>query len=244
MHITRLRRAAAAAAGLAALAVASGASAATVEKPTFAKQQVWFNCDGQQTKVVNANNAALSGKVPGWDTSAPTQSVQAGAGCGTADPSLLIATVEDTSVADATWSGTYVGNLDAITVEAYDIYVGSARGGVTQFGVTPRLFVDGAAVALTPANIIVQPAPTSTGAAEKIAFTITGLGLTEDLDEDGVADPGPGTLSRKITVQLQSQYFNSTFVSAWVWDTTEVPGGLVFNPTTREAATVAAQGEE
>lgn len=239
MFTTRLRRAAVVGAALSAMAVTT-ASATAVASPTFNQQQVWFNCDGQQTKVVNANNAALGGQVPGWDTSAPTASVSGGAGCGQLDPAFLIATVEDTAVADGAWSGTFTGNLSSLTVELHSIYAGTARAG-TKFGIIPRLYVDGQPLTFDKANLDVTPVRSSTGASEKITFSLTGLKLTEDLNKDGIPDPGSGTKQRKITLQVANRYIDGNAVGAWVWDTTEVPSGIVFNPPSAEPVGLVRQ---
>jgi len=69
-----------------------------------------------------------------------------------------------------------------------------------------------------------------------------GVILLEDLDKDGVADPGDGTVKHTVTLQLQHTYIDASPVGAWVWDTTEVPSGIVFNPATAEAAKLQRTG--
>jgi hypothetical protein len=220
------------------LVAAGTATASTDTAPVFSSERVYFHCTGP-TKATNANLAAGSA-IPTWDTSAPTGSVSGGAGCGTADPAFLVdGTAEKPTPTnlDGVWSGTFTGNLRSITVEAHAIYTGAARSGAFQFGVTPVVFVDGKRMVSDPATLRVTPVPSSTRASEKITFTLAGLNLTEDLDKDGKADAGPGTTKRTITVQLRNQFADVNGVVAWVFDTTEVPSGLTFNPGSPELVT-------
>jgi hypothetical protein len=222
---------------LAALMFGNGANAIG-EPPTFAQQRVYFHCNGT-TKAGNINYAAQS-TMPGWNTTAPAASVTSGAGCGTADPGVVGAGAESQNLHDAAWQGTFTGNIQAITVEAHTIYVGSARGGVTNFGLAPKLFVDGSEVSLSAAFLTMRPVPSATAASEKVLFSISGLNIVDDADGDGIADPGPGTTEHTVTLQLAGYYFNSTLLNAWVYDTTEVPAGITFNPATLESARLSA----
>jgi hypothetical protein len=218
------------------LVAAGTATASSTEPPTFRSERVYFHCTGP-TKATNVNLAAGSA-VPTWDTTAPTGSVTGGAGCGSADPALLVdGTAEKPTPTnlDGVWTGTFTGNLSSLTVEAHAIYTGAARSGAFQFGVTPVLFVDGVRKVTDPATLRITPVPSSTRASEKITFTLTGLNLTEDLDGDKVPDAGPGTKKRTITLQLRNQFADVNGVVAWVFDTTEVPAGITFNPATAEA---------
>lgn len=68
--------------GAVAILVALAAPASAV--PTFRSETVYFHCTGS-TKVSNANNAASDSTPTTWNTTAPAQSVQQGAGCGAID---------------------------------------------------------------------------------------------------------------------------------------------------------------
>jgi hypothetical protein len=222
---------------LAALVLGNGAGA-TGEPPTFAEQRVFFHCNGP-TKVGTVNYAAET-TMPGWNNTPPAASVSTGAGCGNADPGVLGAGAETQNLYDAAWQGTFTGNIQAITVEAHTIYLGSGRGGLTQFGVAPMLYIDGAEVPLSAEFVTITPIPSTTAASEKILFSISGLNIVDDADGDGIADPGPGSTDHTVTLQLGGYYANSTLLSAWVYDTTEVPAGMTFNPPSLEAAQLQA----
>lgn len=226
--MARLRNAAIAV--LAAAMLVPATAGAEGELPTFTQQDVWFNCDGQDAKVVNA-----SAKIPGWDTTKPTASVQSGAGCGQLDPAFLINTVENTSQADASWTGTFTGNLNQLTVELHSIYAGTARTGAQKFGFTPKLYIDGELISFDKAILEATPVPSATKASEMIRFSLTNLNVVDDLNADGIADPGPGTTEHTITLQAANQYINTNGLGAWVWDTSEVPAGISFNSATTEA---------
>ena len=184
--------------------------------------------------------------MPDWETTAPTASVTSGAGCGTADPSFLIVTVEDTSQADGAWHGTFTCNLHAVTVElhtahtAHTAHAGTARA-VPGFAVTPRLFFDGAQVALETADVEATPTPSATGASEKVVFTLDGLGIVER-DEDDSPVAGESTVEHITTLQVNHTYLDGSPVGAWLWDTTEVPAGLVLDPATSAGPVVHAVG--
>ena len=209
-----------------------GAMPANAEiAPTLRSEQVYFHCSGS-TKLANANNAE-TGEVPSWDTIAPTQSVQDGAGCGWVDPSPLRNTQSE-GASDGVWKGYFQGNLDSLTVQAHAIGVGPGRNGANQI-VRATLFIDGESVFGTEASgnaarreIVMKPVVSSSQASALFEFTITGLGL---LTEDG-----DGLYEREIALTLAS---GSEPVQGWVFDTTEVPSGIVFNPATPAAVTVA-----
>ena len=199
--------------------------------PTLRSEQVYFHCSGD-TKLANVTNAD-SGAVPSWDTTAPTGSVTQGAGCGWADPSPVRNTQSE-GLSDGVWKGFFNGNLDSLTVQAHAIGVGPGRSGANQT-VRVTLFVDGESVFGTDASgnasrreVVMKPVVSSSQASALFEFTITGLGL---LTEDG-----EGMSEREIAVTLAS---GSEPLQGWVYDTTEVPSGITFNPATPAAVTVA-----
>ena len=199
--------------------------------PTLRSEQVYFHCSGD-TKLANATYADSS-VVPTWDTTAPTGSVTGGAGCGWADVSPLRNTQSE-GLADGVWKGYFTGNLDSLTVQVHAIGVGPGRAGSNQT-VRATLFIDGESVFGTDASgnagrrdVVMKPVVSSTQASALYEFTITGLGL---LTEDG-----EGTLEREIALTLATA---SEPAQGWVYDTTEVPSGIVFNPATPAAVTIA-----
>jgi hypothetical protein len=148
------------------LSLALPAGAVAEVTPTLRTERVYFHCNGD-TKVANVNYAD-SDILPGWDTNAPTQSVQDGAGCGWADPSATRSSQAGNSYHDGAWRGEFVGN----------------------------------------------PALTD------LPF------VTED---------GDGSRKHRIVLNVAAA---SEPLMAWVYDTTEVDSGMVFNPPEDELAEV------
>ena len=148
-----------------------------------------------------------------------------------------------------------------MTVRVHQLVTGNLRSGGTE---TLRLFGDVDGQPLFPPGaqpshgrtVTVTPVKSADGAIETYEFTITNLGIAEDIyDENGnvvdtrtgglVSEDGDGTNVHTIALGLgvHGTAFGQPTgykVATWVWDTTEVPGGITFNPATPAAATVAA----
>ena len=185
--------------------------------PTLRTEQTYFHCAGP-VKVQNFYTA--QGVIPGWDTNPPAGSVQAGEGCGYYEN--IITEDADPSPVKATWEGTFAGNLDSLTVELHRLL--PAAGASTNL-VVGTVTIDG--VERFSGDIDLQPVASETGASTMAKFSLRRLKyLTED---------GDGTTERTIRVTIDS--YNEQ-QSAWVWDTTEVPSGVVFNPASLAGSTV------
>lgn len=197
---------------------ASAAGTAPVEKRT---ERAYFHCTGTN-KVQNVEAAE-----PSWNTTAPAQSVQSGAGCG--HYSNLV-TLGGTPADDAAWAGTFTGNLDSMTVELYNIHASSDRA-AANMRLSVLVEVDGHIAYTHPvASAVTAPrTATSTGAADKIVFSLKGIGLA--------VEEGVGTAVHQVRVVVGE--YNET-QSAWVWDTTEVPAGITFNPATLQGKVLQA----
>lgn len=194
--------------------------------PTLRTERVYFHCVGP----VKAQNVALGqGTIPSWSVEAPTQSVQQGAGCGYYENAVGGYAGANRTTLDAVWAGTFDGNVDSVTVELHNIAVAASRA-TGPFKLRANLFIDGVDVIDPDApQIEIAPVPSDTHVSEELSFTVTGLGL---LDEDG-----DGSQTRQFELVIRSL---SEEQSAWVWDTTEVPAGLTFNPAEPAATAVAA----
>ena len=203
------------------------AGAEEVWSPNLVTQQVWFACGPE--KLENAED-----NVATWDTEAPTASVTTGAGCGTVDTPFM--QTAPGNLYDASWTGYFTGNLDTVNVELHNIYVGPARG-TGKLGAAVKLFVDG-----TPLfgelgkEVTLTPVRSATGLSEKVTIAITDIGYVAESDnsehEIALEMHGGATLNRGPTV--------TDTVSGWVWDTTEVPSGMTFNPTTLDPFVISA----
>jgi len=183
--------------------------------PTFRAEQNFFHCVGD-TKVQNLSFA--QGQVPSWNTTPPPGSVQAGNGCGYWDP-LINNNAPSPVPFYALWRGKSTGNLKNFSVELHRLLPASGATLPNQF----VLFVEVDGEERFNGNIVLTPTVSSSNASHKMQFTLQNLGYaTED---------GDGTQERTITLRLTS--FNET-QSIWVFDTTEVPAGITFNPPTTQ----------
>jgi hypothetical protein len=216
--------------------------ASAEDVPEIGPLTTYFHCAG----TVRAQNALTAQAPPSWNTTAPTLSVQDNAGCTTADPGSRTGTNQE-NVYDGVFKGSFTGNLDSLTLRLYDIGVGAARTGAAQ-ELAIRVSVDGKSMfgtylppespldAVSPRKevpvsktLTVTPKSTNSGATNYLELTVTGLGFVSEL--------GTGIAEREILVTVNSL---SEAGSAWAFDTTEVPGGISFNPTAPAAASIAA----
>jgi hypothetical protein len=235
LHFTRslLMRARLLLAVAALMALSVPASAQTTITPTFRAEQTYFHCHGQ-TKLANAEYATAS-TLPSWNTTKPTASVTSGAGCGWADTSALRSPQAGNSPHDGAWMGTFTGNLKSLTVEVHSISAGPGRaGGPQTFNAT--LFVDGVSMfglaadgRANRAAVTVTPVVSSSQASSSYTFTIDRLPFaTED---------GDGTKTREIILNLAA---SSEPLMGWVYDTSEVPSGITFNPAAAKGPVIRA----
>lgn len=217
--------------------------------PTFRTEGVYFHCTGP-TKV-HAVNTALSPSVVPWNTTAPSQSYTQGAGCGTVDTFFFHP--DPTTPYDASFRGTFSGNLRNLTVRLHNLVLGRVRTGtVTQLGV--RLQIDGQdylplGTGRNGSLVDVTPVPSSTGATELLEFSISDIGSAKEI-KDGqgnvidvqttgpVTEDGDGSLEREVTLIVTP--FFTPYNNAFVWDATEIASGMTFNPPTLAGTRVKA----
>ena len=196
-------------------------------------EDVFFHC-ATANKLANVDYLQ-STTLPTWDTTAPSASVQSGAGCGWVDNSAFRSTQAGNSAHDGAWSGTFTGNLSSLTATVHSISAGPGRAGGTQtFRAT--LLVDGVSMfglddtgRANRADITLEPKISSTQLSSEYQFTITNLPFA--------LEDGDGTKEREIVLNLAA---GSEPLMGWVYDTTEVPSGLTFNPATPAAVKVRA----
>lgn len=215
--------------------------------PSFRTENVYFHCSGS-TKLQNVNWQLGSGPAT-WDTNAPTQSFTQGAGCGSVD--TFFYNPDSENLYDAVFKGTVTGNLRDLTVRLHNLVLGRVRSTTTTpLGV--RLLVDGQPYLAGEAwgeRVDVTPVPSSTGATELLEFSITDLGsATEikdgqgnvvDVQTTGLAtEDGDGTVPREIVLTITP--FFTPYNNAFVWDATEIPSGIVINPSSPASARIRA----
>lgn len=192
----------------------------TEEQPTLRTERVYFKCvDGLKAQ----NVPALQGTYPTWSTEPPAGSVTDGEGCGQYEN--LLTNANNDNPFDLVVKGTFTGNLDAINVELHNIYVGTARD-TGNFDLRAKLYIDGFEYA-NVGPVTVNPEPSDTGISEKLTYSFRDIGLT--------GEHGDGTIEREVAIYVGSF---TEIQSIWVWDTTEVPAGLTFNPETLEQPSI------
>lgn len=196
----------------------------TTEQPTLRTERVYFKCV-DDLKVQNV--PALQGTYPTWSTEPPAGSVTDGGGCGQYEN--LLTNADPNNPFDLVVKGTFTGNLDAINVELHNIYVGTARTD-GNFNLRARLYIDGLEYA-NQGPVSVTPEPSSTGISEKLTYSFSEIGFKDE--------HGDGTIEREIGIYVGSF---TEIQSIWVWDTTEVPAGLTFNPATLERPIMPTAG--
>lgn len=228
--------------------------------PTFRQERVYFHCNGD-TKVYNANWLAQAGGeaayVP-WNTTPPPGSVTTGAGCGGADVGQI-----SNEFYDVVFLGTFTGNLRDVTVQLDEFIVNQMRENVTDVRLRVYGEIDGEPIfpggtpdtGYTGRTVTVTPTRVNSGATDRYIFSITNLGYAIDIfDEDGnLIDVETGGMALENGNGVNEHYLRllvgidsffgedpPTGTTTWVWDTTEVPSGLTFNPSGLAAAKVAA----
>lgn len=178
--------------------------------------RTYFHC-ADDIKVANVSAVANATEVS-WDTTAPTTSFQQGGGCGHADTNLT-GTADHNALYDAPFHGSYDGAIDSITFTVDAIDVGFSRvAGSIPFRL--HLQIDGRDVVARDDSVIYdfQSTPSSTGLTDRITFTVTNIGLIYEKDDK----------PHDIRATLYSHYLDGQ--NQWVFDATEIDGGLTFNP--------------
>lgn len=227
--------------------------------PTFRSQTVYFHCTGE-TPVYQANWVAAAGassSYASWDTSPPPGSVTDGNGCGGWD-----AGGASNEFGDPVFEGTFTGNVRAFTVRLYDFILPNARQGSTQ---RLKVYAEIDGIPLFPRGgtegiyegrtVNVAPVRGNSGLTDLYEFTITNVGFADEVkdasgnvvgvDTGGAAtENGNGTTEHtiKLLIGLAGGIGDDppTGMDFFVWDTSEVPSGITFNPASAAAATVAA----
>lgn len=198
------------------LVLPSAAGAAIIPEATFRSERVYFECVGD---VKLQNVARVQTATNPWSTEAPTQSVQDGGGCGHVEYGL------GGSQFDLVFEGTFTGNVDALTVHLHALSISEP---VFSIETIAKLSVDGVERLVTPAETLATTSENS-GVTVSAPFTVTGLGYG--------AEVGDGTRRRTFRLTISSPIRSSM---QWVWDTTEVPGGITFNPAAPAETVFAA----
>jgi hypothetical protein len=205
--------------------------------PTFRSERVYYQCGA--LKVNNANYLQ-TGNAAAWNTTAPAQSFQQGAGCGHLD--LVFYGTDPDSPYDAVFEGTFTGNISSMTFEIHNLLLGQVRA-AGSYSVGLRVLIDGSPLfgAAQGAEVSTTPELSSSGASEKMTFSLIKLGCAKNILDaqgnvinvktDGFAtEEGDGEEEHTILVAMDQYYLDQA--AAFVWGATEVPSGITFNAAT------------
>lgn len=184
----------------------------------YPEQQVWFH-EGD-SKL--GNQAAAP-----WDTTEPTASVTGGAGAGALSSNAALLAQDAPS---ATFAGTFTGCIDTLLFDLYS-FDPTNRTGTSASG-QPANHNLGLTVTVDGVDVF------SAGPLEA-ATTLANEGFGPNLNRFALdlgdtlalyADFGALQLDGEHTVEVRvTSWYANTGHSVYVWDTTEVPSGLVFN---------------
>lgn len=195
--------------------------------PEYIETAEYLHCNGA-TKVSNVH-AAVDGNRVAFDTTKPTASYTAGAGCGTID-TFLAGESNHNGLYDFPVHGTFTGNIDNITVRYWGIDFCGSRA-LEQWTVDLHLQIDGTDI-LTRAPATNAYAPTinsSTGISRLYEVTVTKVALNSEADH---------TAEHEIELTVYPKFVNGSGCVVWVYDAAEIDSGLVINDTTPSAVKV------
>lgn len=186
-----------------------------------------------QAETKAGNIAALgAGSFPSWNTTAPAASVRGGAGGGYAGNSASYLAPEVAEQTGLTVQGAFNGCLDTMLVNLYAAMPTNrtgTSGSLAESSLTAvvHLTIDGQKV-VDGVEVKTHSVPNPTGQATYLQrFSIVGLHAAM---QDFALDPAA---NHTIRFTVAPRYLN-TDNAVFVYDTTEVPAGFLFNGTPDE----------
>lgn len=194
----------------------------------YAEQAVWFH----EGEAKLSNGAAAP-----WDTTPPAASVTEGAGAGALSGSDVVvnSTAGQESVS-AVFAGTFEGCIDTILFDLYsfDPTNRSGTGGSGEPAAQDlrlRVNVDGVDV-LNVGPVEVATTFSNEAVGPNLNQFAVDLGsLMEQYAQHGYVQLD-GT--HDVEIEVAAWFVNTQAAVAYVWDTTEVPSGMVFNGAVTE----------
>lgn len=217
-------------------AVVLGVALPSGAGPTLRTETGFFHCaPDRTTPSTTANSVIGDPSIPGWAENAPAGSFTSGDGC-VGTTSNLVYGLSYNSQYDVPIEGTFVGNIDSITIRAYFL---PSRGRPAVISVRLHLGIDGKSMFGTDTNDTGFTGPTVRNVNVPATYTGEGLARVEFtvIKIGWLVEEGDGEIERTVNVTLASQ---SDAVGTVLMDTTEAPAGLTFNPPTPAPTTVKA----
>jgi hypothetical protein len=186
------------------------------------QEDVWIHqADTKAGNLPGFDEAASA--FPSWDTTAPTDSVQAGAGGGYLAAAPYNQNVNRTDPKAApTFRGTFTGPLDSMGITLY-LFTPARSIEATQ-AVALTLNIDGETVYVTGGEADRTPLQPAGDAVFKTDFAFTNIFAA--MERTGL-DTGPDAVHE--VELIISQWFSVNDNAVYVYDTTEVPSGIQFN---------------
>jgi hypothetical protein len=185
--------------------------------------------------------------------------VSDGNGCGAFDAGWV-----SNEVYDAVFEGTFSGNLRDMTIRIHDFVLNNDRDASAPVNLKIYAEVDGVPIfpggapdtGYAGRNVMVTPVRGNSGLTDAFEFSVTNIGFAKEIKDasgnvtnvetGGAAlEDANGTQEHTIRILLGLSAFpaeepQTTGSTLFVWDTTEVPSGITFNPSSLAAATVKA----
>ena len=180
-----------------------------------------------ETKAGNLGGIAPDAHaLPSWDTEPPASSVTGGGGGGTMSVNAVTVATAGNE-ARAVFEGTVTGAVDVMDV---DLHLIDARD-VSDNTWTLTLELNGWEIKRVDQAVVVPVVQDGATVAYRLDYAFTNL--LEAMVDEGADLAGENTF--RITAE---PWFIPFEYPLFVYDATEVPGGIVFNPESLDAGTV------
>ncbi len=200
----------------------------TADDLTVCREDVWFHRDGTAGNLAETDLAG----VPFFDTNAPEDSVAAGAGGGHAGLSLHNGTWSAVGNGERrpTYTPTFVGEFTgAIDSMLFDLYLfppasmaGEASGDPSTAPWRIDLVLSVAGEPLLTLADVAFPLEDGGNAVKRARFAV--IDIIDAFEDAGLSTTDANDVELEIV-----GYGLATNAAIWVYDTTEVPSGMVFN---------------
>lgn len=224
--------------------VAIEGDAATADDDVFACETATWIADPAGSKVGNLA-VADDTRYPTFSDEEPAASVSSGAGAGYLGTSLLQLNEPDVDATGFTIKGEFTGPIDALAITLHGVHSGLGRlpfsptgpippenpnptAPVERAGMTAYVSLEVDGMPIIPGQSLAvafttDAAPTA-AASERYRATITDLAN----DLYGL-DLGAETV-HQVTLRVTPRYINTDPAVVYLYGTSEVPSGVVFNP--------------
>ena len=195
----------------------------TEDDVSICRQDVWIHQAATKAGNLAASGAPNAGDFPSWDTTQPTVSVQSGAGAGYLSLAAFSQNVNRyDGRAATTFRGSFTGHLDNMALTLY-LFSPARQIDPTQ-AVSLRLTIDGVTAYQTGAEADRPPLSPAGDAVLQTQFAFDNI--HKKMEALGIT----GAPDTEHTIELViSQWFTVNDNAIYVYDTSEVPAGIVFN---------------